>query len=123
MKESNEQKKARLKERKRLKPSVCEFLQKLVDEALAKGRTQITFDELVEGKWGEEPLLSFAKTWAGKKAKVWVVCSTGTILYHMMKADARFELSYYEKKEDPRGKARLYNLKGAINNTNKGVEK
>lgn len=111
MKESNEQKKARLKERKRLKPSVIEFLKKRVEEQLAKGKTQITFDELTEGKWSEEPLLSFAKTWTGKKAKVWAVCSSGEILYRQMKEDARFELSYYPKKGDPRGKARLYIVK------------
>ena len=113
MKETAEQKKARLAECKRLKPSVGEFLQKRVDEALAEGKTQITFDGLMEGYWSEEPLLSFAKTWTGKNADVWMVCSTGEILYHMMKADGRFNLSYYEKKEDPRGKARLYILKSA----------
>lgn len=123
MKESNEEKKARLAERKRLKPSVGEFLKKRVDEALAEGKTQITFDELTDGKWSEEPLLSFAKTWAGKNAKVWTVCSTGAILYHQMKADGRFNLSYYEKKEDPKGRARLYILKGATNNTSEEVEK
>lgn len=113
MKETAEQKKARLAERKRLKPSVCEFLKKLVDEALTEGETQITFDELTEDKWSEEPLLSFSKTWMGKNADRRTVYSTGLILYHQMKADGRFELSYYPKKEDLRGKVRLYVVKSA----------
>lgn len=113
MKEGAEQKKARLAERKRLLPSVGEFLKTRVEEQLAKGKTQITFDELVEGKWNEEPLLSFSKTWTGKNADVWKRSTAGEILYHMLKADERFELSYYPKEEDGRGKARLYILKSA----------
>ena len=120
MKESNKGKKIRLAERKRLKPSVAEFLKKLVDEAIVEGKTQITFDELTEGKWSEEPLASFAKTWIGERVNKWTACSSGEILYHMMKEDSRFVLSYYPKKEDPRGKARLYILK---NEVIEGVEK
>ena len=123
MKESAGERKARLKERKRLLPSVWEFLKTRVEEQLAEGKTQITFDGLTDGKWNEEPLLSFSKTWTGKNEDVWKRSTTGEILYHMLKADERFELSYYEKKEDPRGKARLYNLKGATNSTNEGVNK
>ena len=115
MKETTEQKKTCLAERNRLKPSVAEFLKKLVDEAIAEGKTQITFDELTDGKWSEEPLLSFAKTWTGAKADVWKRSTTGEILYHMLKADRRFDLSYYPKpkEEDRRGMARLYILKSA----------
>ena len=119
MKESAEQTKARLAERARLSRLVGEFLRARVEAQLAEGKTQITFDELTEGYWEEEPLLSFAKTWVGKNADVWKRSTTGEILYHMLKADERFELSYYPKpkEEDKRGKARLYVVKAQLTQT------
>lgn len=106
--------------RRKLNKTVREFMRARLIERIAAGEVRFTFDSLItQEEWGKEPLFDYVRLFHTRPKESWkrtfkrAYIRAGRLLYDLMKADGHFELSYYEKKEDKRGKARLYVLKSA----------
>ena len=84
---------------------VRQVLQKKLAKRIAQGAKQISVDSLLfPADWQSKPLVGLFKGDFGK-------CAAGLILPQLLdEAGVTYRATWYDKPEDPRGRARLYVL-------------